>query len=157
VTCVDSPLFIHITIRYDTRCYFNVRSKAWQAQISFYSTEPKTKKWKKTIIESKNKYAQKHTGRPNSPVKPWSQPWRKKRKATEGLSLEWKSEGAIDDECGESMETFGRSATLRTGWINILQISEWWTERSRELIPAEGRHVRKNHLLFVEKMIVTSK
>jgi len=42
---------------------------------------------------------------------PWSQSWRRKGRLRweglaekEGLSLEWKSEEAMDDESGESME-----------------------------------------------------
>jgi len=33
-------------IRYDTRCYFNVRSKADISQLNLYRTEPTTKKCK---------------------------------------------------------------------------------------------------------------
>ena len=39
-------------LRYDTRCYCNVRSKAGISQF-IYRTEVKTKKWNKEIIKSK--------------------------------------------------------------------------------------------------------
>ena len=32
------------SLRYDTRCYFNVRSKANTSQLNLYRTEPTTKK-----------------------------------------------------------------------------------------------------------------
>jgi len=46
----------------------------------------------------------------------------------------------MDDESGESMEpvdgTAGGSATQRTVWLRIGEISAWLTERSWELISA---------------------
>ena len=45
----------YVTIRYDTRCYSNVRSKA----DLIYCTETTTKKCKTEKLKSKNRYAQK--------------------------------------------------------------------------------------------------
>jgi len=48
-------------LRYDnTRCYFNVRSKANMSQLDLgYRTEPTTKKCKTEKLKSKDEYAQK--------------------------------------------------------------------------------------------------
>ena len=48
-------------IRYDTRCCFNVRSKADISQLNL-RTEAETKKWKtqKKLKSNKNGYAQKY-------------------------------------------------------------------------------------------------
>jgi len=50
----------------------------------------------------------------NSPGNPWSRCWRRKEgyggkdlQKRKVLSLEWKSEGVMDDESGESMEPMG--------------------------------------------------
>ena len=40
------------TIRYDTRCYFSIRSKADIVSL-IYCREPKTKKWKTEKLKSK--------------------------------------------------------------------------------------------------------
>ena len=48
---------IYTRIRYDMRCYFNVRSKADKSLI--YHTEPTTKKCITEKLKSKNGYAQK--------------------------------------------------------------------------------------------------
>jgi len=47
-------------------------------------------------------------------------------------------------------ETDGRSATRRTGWIRIGEISAWLTERSRKLIPDEGKHIGMNDLMRID-------
>ena len=47
------------------------------------------------------------------------------------LSLEWKSEGVMDDESGESMEPM-QEVPRTTGWGRIGEISAWLTEGSRE-------------------------
>ena len=39
-------------IRYDTRCYFNVRSKANMSQLNLYRKEPTTKKCKNRKIKN---------------------------------------------------------------------------------------------------------
>ena len=46
-------------IRYDTRCYFNVRSKADISQLRrlMCRTEPATEKWKTEKLKSENGYA----------------------------------------------------------------------------------------------------
>ena len=43
----------------------------------------------------------------------------------EGLSLEWKSEGVMDDENGESMEPMEKSATHRIRWVRNGEIGVW--------------------------------
>ena len=48
-----------VTIRYDTRCYFNVRSKADVSQLNLYRTETTTKKCKREKLKSDNGYAHK--------------------------------------------------------------------------------------------------
>ena len=58
------------TIRYDTRCYFNVRSKADIVNFIF-RTEPKTKKWK-TEKQKKVKKRVCSEVSVNSPGNPWS-------------------------------------------------------------------------------------
>ena len=42
------------TIRYDTRCYFNVRSKADISRSLIYRTEKTTKNCKREKLKSKN-------------------------------------------------------------------------------------------------------
>jgi len=53
-----------LPIRYDTRCYFNVRSKADLSQLNqvslIYRTEPTTKKWGKAELKSKHENARKY-------------------------------------------------------------------------------------------------
>ena len=44
---------------HDTRCYFNVRSKADTSQLNL-PTEPTTEKWNTENLKSKNGYAQKY-------------------------------------------------------------------------------------------------
>ena len=52
------------------------------------------------------------------------------------LSLEWKSEGAMDDESGDRVHgTGGGSATERTDWCKSAEISAWLTKGSRKLVP----------------------
>jgi len=57
----------------------------------------------------------------------------------------------MDDESGESMKTMGEVPLV--GLMG--ESTAWLTERSRELISetVEGRHNRRNYLLFVEKMM----
>jgi len=47
----------HPYILYDTRCYFNVRSKADMSQLNLYRTETTTKNCKTEKPKSKNRYA----------------------------------------------------------------------------------------------------
>ena len=91
------------TIRYDTRCYFNVRSKAGMSQPNLGPTarKPTTKKWKTEKLKSKKRICSQVSV--NSPGNPWSQSGRRKRRlrwegfAEEGgLSLERKSEGLME-------------------------------------------------------------
>ena len=54
---ITGGLFSEIRLDYNTRCYFNVRSKADISQLK-YRTEPATEIGKK--LKSKNGYAQKY-------------------------------------------------------------------------------------------------
>jgi len=59
-----SYVFTHtITIRYDTRYYFNVRSKADMSQLNLYRTETTTKNCKTEKLKSKNRYARRNSKR----------------------------------------------------------------------------------------------
>jgi len=51
------------------------------------------------------------------------------------LSLEWKSEGAKDDESGELMELMDEVPLKELGKSELGEISAWLKEGSRELIP----------------------
>jgi len=51
------------------------------------------------------------------------------------LSLEWKSEGAKDDESDELMELMEEVPLKELGKSELGEISAWLTEGSRELIP----------------------
>ena len=51
------------------------------------------------------------------------------------LSLEWKSEGVMDDESGQSMEPMEEVPLIQLGEAELGEISVWLTEGSRELIP----------------------
>ena len=50
------------------------------------------------------------------------------------LSLEWKSEGVMDDESGELMELMEKVPLKELGDAKS-EISAWLTEGSRELVP----------------------
>jgi len=53
VYCMHYRLALYTrTIRYDTRCCFNVRSKLPQVDL-IYRTEPTTKKWKEKNLKVK--------------------------------------------------------------------------------------------------------
>ena len=52
------------------------------------------------------------------------------------LSLEWKSEGVMDDESGELMELTEEVPLKKLGdGCKIGEISAWLTEGSRKLVP----------------------
>ena len=52
------------------------------------------------------------------------------------FSREWKSEGVIDDDSGESMEPMEEVPLIQLGEAELHgEISAWLTEGSRELIP----------------------
>ena len=64
---------VNDTIRYDTRCYFNVRSKAYRSQLNramVYRTEPMTKSGKQKKVKSKKRICSEVSV--NSPGNPWS-------------------------------------------------------------------------------------
>ena len=91
------------TIRYDTRCYFNVRSKAGMSQLNLGPTarKPTTKKWKTEKLKSKKRICSQVSV--NSQGNPWSQSGRRKGRLRwerfaekGGLRLERKSEGLME-------------------------------------------------------------
>jgi len=93
------------TIRYDTRCYFNVRSKANMSQLAvslIYRTEPTTKKCKNRKTKLRKQICSEITV--NSLGNPCSESWRRKREGwsrkdlqkRKVLSLEWKSEWVME-------------------------------------------------------------
>ena len=51
------------------------------------------------------------------------------------LSLEWKSEGVIDDESGELMEPMEEVPFIQLGEAELERLVRGWREGSRELIP----------------------
>ena len=68
---------------------------------------------------------------------PWNHPGKEKEgyggkdlQIMKVLSLEWKSDGVMDDESSESMEPMEKSATHRTRWVGIEEISAWLMETS---------------------------
>ena len=73
------------------------------------------------------------------------------------LSLEWKSEGVMDDESasGELMELMEEVPLKELGDAKIGEVSAWLTEGSRARVGSrdEGKHTGRNDLLFVEKMM----
>ena len=117
-------------VRYDTRCYFNVRSKADKSHL-IYRTEPATKKWKteknwklkKRICSEVSVNSPGIRGvSPEEENEGYGGNDLQKRKV---LSREWKSEGVMDD--GVDGTAAGGSATQRTGWVRIGEISAWLT------------------------------
>jgi len=68
-----------LSIRYDTRCYFNVCSKANMSQLNLPHTEPQTKKCKTEKLKSKNRICWEVTV--NSLGNPCSESWRKGKAA----------------------------------------------------------------------------
>ena len=76
--------FIH-TIRYDTRCCFNVRSKANMVSL-IYRTEPTTIKCK--IVKTKSSKQMCSEITVNSLGNPCSKSWRRKRKGCSGKDLQ---------------------------------------------------------------------
>ena len=98
----DSPGTL-VTIRYDTRCYFNVRSIADMSQLNLpygtdnYKSVKTGKNWK-----VKRRICSEVTV--NSLENPCSESWKRKRKGcgredlqkSKDLSLEWKSEWVME-------------------------------------------------------------
>jgi len=90
-----------IRIRYDTRCYINVRPKANMSQLNLYRTQPTTKKCKnrkttsrkqicsEITVNSAGNLCSENLRRRNEGMKGYSGKDLRKRKV---LSLEWKSE-----------------------------------------------------------------
>ena len=121
--------------------------KSWQFSL-IYRTEPTTKKWE--TEQSKKRICSEVSV--NSPGNPWSPAEEGKEGYACGgkdlqkmnvLSLEWKSEGVMDVGWWEWWVdgTDGRSATRRTGWVRIWEISVWLTERNRKLSKHECKQV----------------
>ena len=84
------------TIRYDTRCYFNVRSKADMSQLNLYTARNRQLKSVKTE-KLKSKKTDMIRSKVNSLGNPYSETWMRKRKGwgredlqkRKDLSLEW--------------------------------------------------------------------
>jgi len=55
------------------------------------------------------------------------------------LSLEWKSEGIMDNESGDSIEPMEEVPLVQLGEAELKTFSAWLTEGSRELIPETRR------------------
>ena len=92
---------LYDTIRYDTRCYFSVRSKADINQLNLLHRTKLKKVEKRKIKKSKNRICPEASV--NSSLNPWSQPGRRNGRlrweglaGKEGLSLEWEWRG---DKC----------------------------------------------------------
>ena len=118
------------TIRYDTRCYFNVCTKAGISQLNV-PPGTKNKKWNQKQKSGKPTKQQKQICSEvsvNCPGNPWSQSWRRKIRLRsygfaekEGFfSMEWKT-GVKEWRRGDGWwqwwvdGTSGRSATHWTG------------------------------------------
>ena len=65
------------------------------------------------------------------------------------LSLEWKSEGLIDHEGGESMEPMEKVPLKELGESEMERLVRGWRREARD----EGKHTGRNGLFFVEKMM----
>jgi len=67
------------------------------------------------------------------------------------LSLEWKSEGVMDDESGQSMELMEEMPLKELGEAELERLVDGGGPEvdSRD----EGKHTGRNDLLFVEKMM----
>jgi len=114
-----------------------------------YHTEQKNKKWKKEKLKSKKWICSVSV---NSPVNPWKYV-RKDLQERKILSLEWKSEGVMDDESGESMEPTEEVPLIRLGESQLERwVHGWWWEKPGVDSRDEGKPTERNNLLFVEKM-----
>ena len=94
----------------------------------------------------------------NSPWNPWSQSERRKgRLRWEGFaekkSLEWKSEGIMDDESGESMELMEEMPLKELGDVELERLVRGWRREARSWFQRRGEAYWNNDLLFVEKMM----
>jgi len=69
------------------------------------------------------------------------------------LSLEWKSEGIMDDDSGELIELMEEVPLNELGDANWRDYSAWLTEGSQELVPETRGSILGNDLFFVEKMM----
>ena len=88
-------------------------------KLLIYRMNQKLKKWKKNKKSKKRICSEVSV---NSPGNPWSQfrrrnsrLWWKNLQKRKVLSLEWKSEGVMDDESGESMEPMEEVPLIQLG------------------------------------------
>ena len=136
-----------------------MRSKAYMSQINLQhgtttdrgqQEEWKTKEWKRICSEVSV----------NSPGNPWSQSRRKKvgyggkdLQKRKVLSLEWKSEGVMDDESGESMKLMEEMPLKELGEAELERLV--WVDGGEPGVDSrdEGKRTGRNDLLFVKKMM----
>ena len=69
------------------------------------------------------------------------------------LSLEWKSEGVMDDESGESMELMEKIPLKELGEAELERLVRGWRKGPGVDSRDEGKHTGRNDLLFVKKMM----
>jgi len=69
------------------------------------------------------------------------------------LSLEWKSEGVMDDESGESMELMEEIPLKELGEAELERLVRGWRKGPGVDSRDEGKHTGRNDLLFVKKMM----
>ena len=63
------------------------------------------------------------------------------------LSLEWKSEGVMDDESGELMELVEEVPLKELGDAKV-EISAWLTEGSRKLVPEKRGSILEGTICY---------
>jgi len=83
VITLSTQYVVSDTTRYDTRCYFNVRSKADMSQLNIPHGTNNTEKWKTEKLKSKKTDMSEVSV--NSPENPCSQSWRRKGRAAVGM------------------------------------------------------------------------
>jgi len=79
------------------------------------------------------------------------------------LSPEWKSEGVMGDESGESIEPMEGVPFKRTGWVRIEKLVRVWRREARSWFQRQGKQtklaIRRDHprrrikMLFYRAML----
>ena len=112
-----------------------------------YSKEAKTKKWRNIKKLKKRIYSDVSV---NSPGNSWSQSGRRKEslggknlQKRKVLSLEWNSEGVMDDESGESMELMEKVPLKELGDAELERLVRGWRREAGSWFRRRGEAYRK--------------